>query len=943
MQYSQKIDNFIVATLFLLCVVVLFELLNIEYQYPFAVGEKVDVGLIKKSRNNVRKKSIDHASWTDVKESTTIFNNDKIFTDSNSKATLEFKSGNELVVSEESLLKISFLNNVFNLDVEKGSFLANFSSDEETFLLLLDGKEFKLKSKKGSIRISDKKVSVISGAATVFSGSEEIILKEGDITDLSDKSLKISKDFPLNLNVDMVKEFYIQPNSPVSLDWQDQEKLEIIYSKDLDFKEQIVKRDIFNKTSLNLDEGLYYLKFKRGEKISSIRQFRVIHEQIPVIESSKQIYFQGQSLRGAIVNETFENYDLFINDIKVASVEDVFSYELKEVGIFQLSARGISDSRNNALKSKTFQIKVIPLPTTGPDILMPDNAQEFYFYGKNTVKVMLKSLFDVDYGLIINDVVYPLLNSEFNFPVTANQTIKIKSFYKIDNHQIESDQREIYVFIDESSDSKDHGKKFILKKPGQEVSFDWVKASETSAPSSYLLEVSRNSNFSNIITKVKTSSESAKLEFQEVGDLYWRVKKIAPDGSVEFSKPEKLILLKPAPPAAPTLKKVILKRITSSNFILRVLDLLIPYAHAASEEEISDKLEWESLEGVEKYQIEIINSQKKIVVNKVLQATSYSLDELKPGNYKYRVASIDFWGQKGEYSQYSELEIKKVNSEIKLLYPLHAKTVEAKKHIFEWRLDKDVQKKKQVFQVEISHDLDFTSSANFQVSGTKIEIDLSIFKGSKVYWRVVDTNDRAIISKRRLLSIKENIVIKNDKNNVSTLENIQPLQGFTFSYLPRKYSAEIDNIKIEGTDLISFGVSYTRKSTIITFQKSSGVVFDDLEFSSDELYVSHFWIYGKLQFGIGTILKYASSYKVTDSEVSEARAFDFGLSLNGVYQINSFSLNASIYLGNEIGFSFKLLKSMKGLKYLTELGFQLQSLKSDDFGDRLIFGPIISY
>lgn len=948
MQYTRKIDQYLVLILFILSGIVLHNLLNIKYVNPLIADDRVELGVIVNVQKTVRTKAVDHASWIDASESNQIYNNDKVYTDNSSSATIAFKSGSELIINEDSLIKLEVKNNIFNLDVEKGSFLANLNSDSEVFLLLLDGREYRLKSKKGSVKISDKKLSILSGEATIYTNKSELVLKAGEITNLENLKLEAMIDFPSDLSFIDAQTEYLPQIKTTSITWKYAAPLDVFISSDVDFKKVQKYSNSKNKVEFPAAEGVYYIKFfdVKNNTYSSVRSVHYVFEKAPVVEFSEGPYFKGQKIYGQINNETFSTFGLYLNGKKIQKVNSDFVLELTTQGMNTIQIIGEEEGRHYAIKSKVFDFEVNEFPVAGPKILSPKNAEEFYFYAEDKIEIKLASEYEIDYGVRLNDKIINAMSSEIDYSVKENETIVMKSFYRINEKYIYGEERQVFVFLDNYSSDQSKGKKFVLKKPGQEVNFDWEEKQNENEKTRYLLEVSDTSNFSRINRKIETQDSSMNLKFDDVGEKFWRVKIINNDGRIEYSKPEKLILLKPEPPPSPILKKIIQKRVTLNNLIFKLLDFIIPSALAQEDVEISDKIEWDKIEGVEKYKIEILNVKTNKIIKSITQKENqFHLDSLKPGTYKYRVASIDFWGQQGKFSEYFELEIRKVSKEIRLISPRHLMSESPAIVRFEWAREFGFEGN---YLLEISHDLNFSSSAKYPSKLNFIEIDLKPFQGQKIFWRVSTTKNDRVVSKRRVLNVD---VIKT-LDQKTAITKLQDTKKWSVFIHPNKKSIELrdgkNDLKIDGFDLIDFGINFFpfdigNSFYEINFEKSSGKVFNELDFSSNTLEILKQFRLGSYVLGGGVSFKYATNYSVNNNRVNQGNDLSSNIILKSSLIKSHYNFAIAVVVGQELG--FQLIANKNGINklYINTVGVKFSYYNSSIFGDTISVGPVLSF
>lgn len=190
---DSKVDNIVV--LFFSAVIAFcswrFSQLDLELQNE-DIGALVKVAKIKSVKNTVKRKYSEGTVWSSLQVGQEINANDKIYTYSDSELEIEFKNGNIVIVSENTLFIVDSEQDQNKLNVINGRVSLDLVADQSNLLLKLKDKEVELKSGKGKVNIiSNNKassLSVMEGAIDIGSKNSEqsTKLEAGEIAAVAD-------------------------------------------------------------------------------------------------------------------------------------------------------------------------------------------------------------------------------------------------------------------------------------------------------------------------------------------------------------------------------------------------------------------------------------------------------------------------------------------------------------------------------------------------------------------------------------------------------------------------------------------------------------------------------------------------------------------------------------------------------------------------------------
>jgi predicted phage tail protein len=90
--------------------------------------------------------------------------------------------------------------------------------------------------------------------------------------------------------------------------------------------------------------------------------------------------------------------------------------------------------------------------------------------------------------------------------------------------------------------------------------------------------------------------------------------------------------------------------------LMALMLLFSVYAYA----EAGHKITWESVEGAAGYYIEIKDSGDTIITAETITGNSYDIIRLQPGDYQFRVATVNILGQRGQSTDWIEFTVEKL-------------------------------------------------------------------------------------------------------------------------------------------------------------------------------------------------------------------------------------------------------------------------------------------
>lgn len=153
-QNLEKSDKIIVV-LTALCALLLFSWLvyDIAFLNPALQGQ-VEIGTIYEAKNRVKRKFNKSLIWYSASSDETVYENDWIFTGSQSIAKIRLNSGGEIIVEPDSLIILSKKNGVLQLNLQHGKLLANVKTKKVKINVVRDGNVETVDTSEGIVEVA---------------------------------------------------------------------------------------------------------------------------------------------------------------------------------------------------------------------------------------------------------------------------------------------------------------------------------------------------------------------------------------------------------------------------------------------------------------------------------------------------------------------------------------------------------------------------------------------------------------------------------------------------------------------------------------------------------------------------------------------------------------------------------------------------------------------
>lgn len=176
----EKSDKWIVG-LSVLCALLLFSWLvyDIAFLNPLLEGQ-VQIGKIYEAKNKVKRKFNRSLIWYAAEQNEIVYENDWIFTGSQSIAKIKLDSGGEIIIEPDSLIILSRKNGVLQLNLQHGRLMADVKSQDIKINVVRDGNVETVDTTEGVVSVAQKEEE------TAPAEIEEVKLDEENNQTLSD-------------------------------------------------------------------------------------------------------------------------------------------------------------------------------------------------------------------------------------------------------------------------------------------------------------------------------------------------------------------------------------------------------------------------------------------------------------------------------------------------------------------------------------------------------------------------------------------------------------------------------------------------------------------------------------------------------------------------------------------------------------------------------------
>jgi hypothetical protein len=241
------------------------------------------VGQVSFSDRDVRRKHESGLSWSNARESDSVYEGDSIFTGDTSKAKVALKGGNSLSIDPKSLVVIRTNGDNIELDLKYGAVAGQLAGGQNLIFHGPNGESQVLSGQNAHIEFSQDqgkkaKIKVLSGKLEVKDSRTGITktVQKNESVDVATQPTpvpKVAKQYPPpTLTFPAPNQLFITDKTnpkdhTVSFSWSDSvpySSYDLQVSKDKDFKLTSIETNLKGQTLENaaLDQGVYFWRVR---------------------------------------------------------------------------------------------------------------------------------------------------------------------------------------------------------------------------------------------------------------------------------------------------------------------------------------------------------------------------------------------------------------------------------------------------------------------------------------------------------------------------------------------------------------------------------------------------------------------------------------------------------------------------------------------------------
>lgn len=917
----------------------------------------IALGTLTSKISVVKTKNALALGWQDGLIGNGLFEDQLIYTDSNSSAGIQFKEGNQLQISQNSLVRLRSNNKQNALNVSRGFMQAKLKGNE-SLIVQLNGKDFHLTGKDTDIQINlhDKsgEIGVLKGELKVEgNGIKESINTSSalqlDENSVQKKSIYFKTVSPARNSIQYVPAI---PNE-IKFEWHPKEMAKLAISKSPNLTNSQIIEDA-GETIVPFQEGNYYYRIENDNGTSLTSSIKVILEKAPqllrpldgeryeVLKETPKILLQWN-------DDSKDNYLIewgseSVNTQKVSGA----SLEIETLSDFRWRIKIDDEKRPHAVWSDWQHVQVSLLDKPGLPFDLTPHEVEYQTYQTPEEKVELKWQGP---PLAIIEIVEPdnkILTKKItgnHFEYTAikagNYKWRVRS---IDNLLRTSEWSEWKTFsiADLSQDVDPAGfQRVQLKKPDQAVTFNW----ETKAGVVTVFELAEDISFKSIVKKSEVKEDFIKVSVPKIGTYFWRSRQFLLDGTVHVGEPKRVIIEPVPAPEKPDklpdtevpLEDLPVKRETS------FWDYFISPAYADDLRGMA-KLTLAVTEEAKGFEIRIYQDEalQNLIYETVSSSKEFEWKGAKPGTYYWQYAVIDFWDRKSPFSDPAKLV---VTGELipdpvkpKLLKPIRAVEVEKNELTFSWSKS-DFN---EYYILEISDNSSFEKILlQERTNKTELSPKLELPNQKLHFWRVRAFNKkgRENISNTGRFSIKpplERLIIA-DQFPWTKEWNKRLSIAWTPSIDKYNFTVQGNEGDISGVALMGIDLLYTHflNQGSITGEvlRQSGKVYEDENYLFQRVSLDYVYLWGRdshHRYGFGLLLGQSSgnNYELENQVIvaQSVSGLSYGPILRDYYVWNQhweMQSKLSYLLGEvkQLDISSDILKHQKKFFFSGGVGF----------------------
>lgn len=844
--------------------------------------------------NSAKHRSVGDLVWRDLHQGDHLAAGASIFTGDQARAGLQFRSGQQVTMAPNTLLRLQQEQTVDKILLEQGMVQTTLGS--ETLELQLRGKKVQLTGKGAEVLITPTSLSVMAGDASLQSGDTRLLVGAHEEVRMGEAAPVKTK---LQMQLEQPREgalVWTLGEPKVDLRWKNLTELPVRLeiARDLDFKDLVkTLTTTDSQVNVNLVAGSFYWKVSNELGTSRVGTFSLKREPalelvapegtvvLPLGDETKTArltlewkstqvkrYHVSWTVKGKTTEIESEHHQLPID----VPVDEAVRWGVKPLDearpLAQKSAAGEFVVKRLAVPPAPLWVTASPLELSRDsenqraDLKWAGSAAEYEFEVRQANDVKSNG------AQTASELVFPNL-------AAGSYQVRVRGVDEYGRSGLWS--KDLVVKWTPFEERKpEEGQRIILERPDQKISFEWDGKGEQ------IFELADDETFKNIILTQKGTG-STEIIFPKVGTFYWRARQV--DGG--FSRPKK-VQVEPSPPLATPGAPPSLKKEIEIQFIepkSSWIDWIIPRAFA-SEVVTRVLLELPAEESAVAYHVEIFSD--KALTKKIFTTTTkenqFEWKGAKPGKYWWRYALRDAWGRETAMGPASELRLLPGDAEDpakpKLASPIRAVELkEAPETTFVWKraaraLD---------YVVEVARDDAFEEPlAQVEEKETRLTLSNTGWpRGDVLFWRVRARHDWGeTASNTGRFQIGAKAVLSEEQKKALPWREANAYSWLRLGLEPRQVAVELDdqeyNGKIEGNALNSISVAgrvllskhWALRAEVL---RQSGQVFDGEVYSRTDMVILPEWQqrWGENTFvfvGLGLQRVSGSTYKLKTPE-----------------------------------------------------------------------------
>lgn len=698
-QKFEKIDRKILSSAVSLLVLSLFLLWQDAWIYTLVQSippDQEQIGEVKIMQNDVRRRFEVALSWLPISQQTEIYQGDSIFTGNNSNVVIETKSGEQITIAPNSLVVINKRKGSISLNISFGSIQSKIDKGK-TLLITSNNTMTELSGNNTAIKIdagegSNLAFNVLSGEAKIKSNSKEKVLRVDDTYMLNGRGDVIE---PTRSTIQLVsplaeQKFKIRDDQPVIFKWQtarQYSRMKIKIAADPEFKKIIqdarVDGNSFSGYSLPRDTFLYWQILAEGG-VSQTQSFGLVGERAPIPIYPKPGYHffydpvQFTERPGSLVSVSWAQGSLASHYEVQLATESTF----KKI-IQTHKTRDLAQSLGLLAKGVYFwRVRAIDFTD------QPWSAASIFKVGPEPSQTLASPL-----------------------PLLANNTFFLRT--KPHNHAVQNMR----------SANKKQIRSLIESYPV--ITWSLVEGAQH-----YMLQISKNRNFSKLLVDKKLRKNYFSWNDTELGTFYWRVRALSKNYKTGSFSPTQTLTIALDPPISLT-QTLIIDEVPEATLLKAPPPPL--------------KLKWNPTIYTDSYEVEFSESSDfKNPYRFISEGSERTVTVDKPGIFYWRIRGLNrFQEPLSPFSATNTLEFQRIYKDPSLaghliaLYPKQQDSIilvgkDASELEFKWSKPYPDTR----YRLELSHDPDFQVVFFSTETENNYFKYRDIFKEKIVYWRV---------------------------------------------------------------------------------------------------------------------------------------------------------------------------------------------------------------